>query len=258
MSAPTNQAVLDKIKKLLRLDTEKGATQAEVEQAVMAAQRLALRHGIDLDEVDATEDLAPPEPVISERFTPERTGGGECAARLPAADKYIVMLLQEFFRVHVIYISKWGEYEDHGVKKEGRRKHLQVFGKKTNVQIATYVYGFLHREFGLLWREYKRLYDSPMSSRNSFYIGLYNGLYDKLRATMGQVVEEVDKQLESKGTTMALILVGEKEKIAEAVKGEHPRVRSFSYALGKTDDWHAINEGQERGRKIEIKPALKE
>lgn len=255
MSAPVNQDVIDKIKKLLRVDEERGNSQAESEQALMAAQRLALRHGINLDEIDTTEEVES-EPIVGEDFTPERHGGGECASRLPTAHKYIAWILEKYFRVSIIYITKWETFTDKGVEREGRVRRLQLFGKKTNVQIAIYVYKFLHREFGELWREHKRKFEAPMSSRNSFYYGLYCGLDEKLNATLGQVEQETAKQLEHKGTSMALVLVDEKKKVDQAVHEAHPRLKYISQEVGQTDDYSAIADGQRKGRKIEIKPAI--
>jgi hypothetical protein len=257
MSAPVNQDVLDKIKKLLRMDDGRGNTQAEVEQAMAAALKLAARHGIDLNEVDTAEDAEPPEPVVGEEFAPERTGGGECAARLPAANKYITWILEKFFRVQVIRITSWGKYEVKGTMQEGPVKRLQFFGRKTNVQIAIYVYNFLRNEFAILWHDYKRRMQAPMSSRNSFYYGLHAGLHKKLLETMGEVEVETAKQLEAKGTSMALVLVGEQEKVTEEVKKAHPRIKYVSTGDGDTSDDTAVWEGRRLGEKIEIRTALK-
>ena len=257
MSAPVNQDVLDKIKKLLKVDEGRGNSQAEAEQALVAAQRLALRHGINLDEIDATEDVGYNEPIVGEEFTPERTGGGQCASRLPTAHKYIAWILEKYFRISMIYITNEKEYEDKGVRKFGKVRSLQIFGKKTNVQIALYVYGFLHREFALLWRDYKRKNNADMSSRNSFYLGLYAGLSDKLLSTLGQVEEEIAKQLEHQGTSMALVLVDEKKKVDQAIKEAHPRLKYVSTPVGNIDDDSALIEGKRKGANIEIKTAIK-
>lgn len=267
MSAPVNQDVVDKIKKLLSVDETKGSSQHEHEQALMAAQRLALRHGINLDEIDTSESVGASEPVVGEDFTPDRTGGGKCSSRLPTSHKYIAWILEKFFRVELIYISKFADYEDKGVKKFGRVRTLQVFGKKTNVQIALYVYGFLHREFSMLWHEHKRKTNAPMASRNSFFYGLYVGLHGKLLETMGEIEKEADKQLAERGAetveregpppSMALILVDEKQKIADEIKAAHPRLKYIRQDEGTIDDFSAVREGRAKGEKIEIKTSLK-
>lgn len=257
MSAPVDQQVVEKIKKLLKVDTDKGHSAAEAEQALMAAQRLAVRHGINLDEVDTSEELIPTEPIVGEDFTPERTGGGLCASRLPTTHKYIAWILEKYFRVSIVWLRRWGKYVDKGIEKEGKIRSLQIFGKKTNVQIAIYVYGFLHREFSIAWREHRRATNSPMSSRASFFFGLYAGLNAKLESTMGQIELETAKKLQSKGTSMALVLVSEKEKVDQAVKGAHPRIKYVSESDIDVSDGDAVYHGTERGAKIEIKTALK-
>lgn len=246
---PANDEILNKIKKLLRVDPERGASQTEVEQALVAAQRLAARHNINLAEVDAAEEInGAGEPIVGDEFRPERQGGGECKRKLPTTHKYISPILEKYFAVSVLVIE--------GSDSEWKMtKHLQIFGRKTNVAIAIYVYGYLHREFMDLWHDYKRRTDAPMSSRGSFFHGLRNGLYDKLEITKGQVEAEAQAQISS-STSVALILVGEQDKVKQAVTSEHPRL-IYSKVNYDTRDYTALQEGAIAGKKIEIKTALR-
>src|SRR5690606_25619435 len=106
-------------------------------------------------------------------FRPSREGGGECAARLPTCHKFIIWILQKYFAVNIVEVTENEEYTDKGIRKFGKRKSLSFIGRQTNVQIAIYVYGYLHREFMQLWHEHRKQTDAPMSSRNSFFYGLY-------------------------------------------------------------------------------------
>lgn len=252
MSNPQNPDVLEKIKKLLRVDDSKGATQAEVENAMQAATRLALRHGIDLDEVDTTEEVESNEPIIEETFNPTN-GSKVYDNQLPVTHRFIAFILERYFRVSILTVKKWARRAD---GTEGPTRTIQIFGKKTNVSIAIYVYGFLQREFKTLWRKYRAKTGAEMSSRASFYQGLYWGLDEKLRQTMGVVEKESAKALEHKGTSMAIVLHNESKKIEEAVKASHPRVK-YTTHKAETDDMSALYEGQRQGTKININPALK-
>jgi len=252
--------IIDKIKKLLsRSETAKGSTQAEAEGALMAAQRLALKHGIDLASIDMTEDTSAGEPIVQQPFTPTREGGGPCAARLPSCHKFIAWILKPYFGVKIIECTEFMEYVDKGVKKTGNVKSLSFVGRQTNVSVAIYVYGFLHREFMDLWHKHRKEIDAPMSSRNSFFYGLYVGLNEKFKVEKKKIEEEVQEQIshESVGKSLEMVLIGEKEKVDQAVKGYHPRLKYFTVSEGNTEDHSSVNEGTRLGKKIKISTALK-
>lgn len=247
MNAP-DETVVEKIRKLLRITDERGATKDERDSALMAAQRLALRHSINLDEVDAREISLVGEPIISQDFRPQRSGGGEVRGKLPIANKFITWILARYFSVEVL--TGWTAIPTGGVAPR-----LSIIGRRTNVEIAIYVYGFLYHEFQRRWREYKQTTGVPMSSRSSFYNGLYQGLCEKLDKTMDKAKFEAQAQLPS-GTSMAMVLQGEREKVEARMKELHPLVRYVKQSGGNTDDWSSLYEGRRHGRTIEIKPAL--
>lgn len=252
--------IIDKIKKLLsRAETSKGSTQTEAEGALMAAQRLALKHGIDLASIDMTEDTSAGEPFVQQPFTPSREGGGQCAARLPSCHKFITWILKPFFGVKIVEVTQFAEYIDKGIAKKGNVKSLSFVGRQTNVAVAIYVYGFLHREFMDLWHKHRKETEAPMSSRNSFFYGLYVGLKDKFEAEKQKVEAEVQEQIShsSVGTSLEMVLIGEKEKVDQAVKGYHPRLKYFTVSEGNTDDHDSVHEGTRLGKKIKISTAIK-
>ncbi len=251
--------IVDKIKKLLAVDPAKGATQAEAEQALMAAQRLALKNNIDLATIDTTQDTSAGEPIIHQPWTPTREGGGECAARLPTCHKFITWILESYFSVRIIEVTQWGAYEDKGVIKSGRRKSLSIIGRQTNVQIAIYVYGFLHREFMDLWHAHKKETGASMGSRNSFFYGLYIGLNDKMQREKGRAEMEVQAELShaNHGKSYEMVLIGEKEKVDQRVKEAHPRLVYTSTSEGPINDYSSVIEGTRQGRDITIHTALK-
>jgi hypothetical protein len=254
-----DQPVLDKIRKLLQVDPAKGATQAEAEQALMAAQRLALKHSIDLAAVDVTGDTTAGEPIVNQPWTPQREGGGECAARLPTCHKFIAWILGKYFGVRVIEVSSWGEYVDKGQTLQGRRKSLSLVGRQSNVQIAIYVYGYLHREFMDLWHAHKKKHGLSMADRNGFFYGLYVGLSEKLEREKGVVEADVQAELgdASTGKSVALMLVGETEKVEQHVKEAHPRLKYTTVGAGPVNDYGVLYAGKSAGKQIEIKTALK-
>ncbi len=223
MSDPAENPILDKIRKLLRVGEERGATQAECENALALAQRLATTNNINLAEVDAQEVTGAGEPIVDESYTPERSGGGPVERKMPVANKFIVWILKRYFAVRILEGTKWNE------KELRHQPSLNIIGRKTNVQIAIYVYGFLYHEFQRRWRDHKRATDAPMYTRNSYYNGLYQGLSAKLEETKGAAELEAQEQLAAQAkssatadqmtpearaaSSMALVLRGEAEKV---------------------------------------------
>jgi len=242
--------VLDKIKKLLRVSEGAGATQTEIEQALAAAQRLATRNNIDLAQVDATEEIGPQgEPIVGETHIPDRAGGGKCELALPACSKFIHIILQRYFSVEVVTVSERVVVVDHYATK----KILRIFGRESNVRIAVYVYGVLYHEFMRLWHENRRAHNTPMSSRMSFFYGVYTGLCSKL-VEPAEMVKQV-KLADTSVKCTALMIQSEADRVSAAVAMEHPRMKYIKHRIKDVDDI-AYEKGTEAGKTVSIKSAL--
>jgi hypothetical protein len=210
----------------LRITDERGATKDERDSALMAAQRLALRHSINLDEVDAREISLAGEPIISQDFRPQRSGGGEVRGKLPIANKFITWILASTM-----------SSSDAGARVQTDDRRLQ-------------------RALPRALREARHHVDPRIYHESTgVYNGLYQGLCEKLDKTMDKAKLEAQAQLPS-GTSMAMVLQGEREKVEARMKELHPLVRYVKQSGGNTDDWSSLYEGRRHGRTIEIKPAL--
>ncbi|OAM91778.1 DUF2786 domain-containing protein [Termitidicoccus mucosus] len=248
-----NTEIQEKLKKLLRLK-ERGGTQAETEQALAAAQRLALRHNIDLNTIDTAEEINPAgEPFVEEAHEPVGSTGKPCQTRLPACHKFLSLILQKYFAVEVIDTTRRDD--------DGRvcRKTMSLIGRKTNVQIAIYAYGFLYREFMDRWHRHRVATQAPMSSRNSFFYGVFLGLSSRLQENRDSFIRQETLQ-ESSGAkpemSTALILQSETDKVRQAVRNAHPRIKYTAMQPGNTEDKNRLVEGIAEGKKIKIHRAL--
>ncbi|WP_446684924.1 DUF7168 domain-containing protein, partial [Klebsiella variicola] len=56
-------------------------------------------------------------------------------------------------------------------------------GTTSDIEMAKFVANFLSERFMSLWYKYRELTNSPISSREAFFVGLYRGLNDKLKKT---------------------------------------------------------------------------
>lgn len=254
--------LIEKIKKLMRVDPERGSTPAEAEQALAMAQRLALKHGIDLGQLDTEEITAAGEPFEEVEFIPKRKDGIEVKTKLPVCHKWIAKILIRYFAVDIIYQTRYGKYKNRdGSEGQGFRKILLINGRKTNVQIAIYVYGFLFNEFNQRWEDHCKGQDmrALWAERNGFYYGLYLGLDAKLEKEKGRAEREIQAQLKAakSNTCTSLIIQNEAEKLAAEVKNRHPRLKYFTVDNGPVGDWGTFEKGKKEGAKININPALK-
>ena len=229
-----NQEVIDKIRKLLNLGN-RGGTQAESELAMAKAQELAILNNINLSAIKMNESVE----QYEEKYIQEGT------QRKSVCQKFITWILQNHFNVTVIY----------------RGANVLVIGKTSDCQIAEYVQGFLSREMMNLWKEYKKINNAPVSSRNSFIYGVYLGLSNKLTASKNEVeaakfkeIADAQGQDESdkvKGNYQLAVVDSSKER-ANAVKKFCPRLRNVLTSVGRTHCGDAVSSGKAVGSRINL------
>jgi len=183
------------IKLLQRTEANSGSTQAEMEQALGMARRLAAKHNIDIALLNTAQNTKSGEPFVTERHTPVRSDGKPCETRLPVCHKHIAPILDSFFRVSTITgtapklldgrwkkdvpeaeitkiydarekklkawekVRKWenGDWTPAKPAWPSRMaKFVEFHGRKSDVAIAIYVYNFLYHEYQRLWDEHVR------------------------------------------------------------------------------------------------------
>jgi hypothetical protein len=143
-----SESVIETIKKLLRM--KHGGTQAEIETALLLAQKLAAKHNLDLNKINPDE--AKREPI---------THDVSRAHRIQWECKYAALIIDTFFNVRAL------------TSCEG----IIFIGTKTDLEIAMYTYNYLIQIFRLTWKM-KR---GRVRNRQIFLYGIYAGLFEKLR-----------------------------------------------------------------------------
>jgi len=153
-----DQAIIEKIKKLLALATSSNEHEARL--AAEKANELLIRHNLKM------QDLADTESVYDKSVAFE-------AARLKAHSRYVFSILQKHFFVVAVrsrrYDTRW---------LSPGRTVVYLVGEETNLQVAQYVYGFLDYQFPALWRQFSQT--SPRSRQRNYYAGLHAGLNEQL------------------------------------------------------------------------------
>jgi Protein of unknown function (DUF2786) len=182
--------ILGKIAKLLAL--AESANRHEAEAAMARAQELMLKHNLDA-------------PVDRRGYGFRHLGTP--TGRTTEAERRLGGILGSHFFVEAIFVPVW-------VAREGRRATvLEVCGSPVNLEMAAYVYDFLHAAADRLWIEYKRAQGVRSNrDRQTFLAGVMAGFHDKLGAQA------------KRSASQGLVWVGDPE-LSRYYRRRHPYIR---------------------------------
>lgn len=170
----TTAEVLDKIKKLLRLGQSPNRHEAEL--AVQRAFELASRYQIDIESVSLEDDVRK---IVAEHFP--------APGRLSFTRKKILNLLQTYFNVSIVtqIIPKW-------LRSETRQPKITFIGKTVDIQIAIYVYDFLHTCAASSLKEFIKEHRRrpSRSAQQNFIQGFIWGVASGLRQAKAELTEQ--------------------------------------------------------------------
>jgi hypothetical protein len=237
---PTNNTVpeelVSKIRKLLALGNVNTNTN-EAELALTKAKQLAVEYEIDLSTIQIFDEKVKLEPIL--KGEPINSG-----ARFSVCQKFVNWIIQSHFNVKVI--TSGGRY--------GGRQ-LVFIGKKTDVEMATYVNSFLNNEFMRLWHVYQKNHNLRAADRNSFIYGMYKGLDEKLTETKKNTENNKFATM-SNGEVVRnnyqLMVVNEKQRLEDAVGDFYPHLRKISVSVGRISRHDLMGAGKSTGRNINI------
>jgi len=222
-SAPEDATarVLERVAKLLALAGS--PNQHEAQAAMNAAQRLMLKHNLDVVRSGAQRGF-------------EFKHLGEPTGRVGEPARLLASILGEFFFVEVIWVPVWRPLE-------GRPGTvLEVCGTRENVALAAYVHDFLLHTSERLWREHKCSAGlTGDTDRRAFLAGVMAGFRDKLQR------ERRHKQTEG------LVWVGDPQ-LDGFFRGRHPHTRTRRHAGSAHNPAHA--DGRAAGRDIVLRRGI--
>lgn len=183
--------IVQQIKKLLNLTEAKGATEHEASVAISMAQKLALKHGLNLQELSVEEET---EQVVSESVTISTTNAVEWKVGLVST---------------LAYANGCYCFWKHGEMKGNRhrvtvKRSFIVVGTEFNRFVVIEAFKYLESVVESLAEE--ELYDTERRIRikelvmpqglnrreflSAFRVGCSNRLQERIRETTKQVVEK--------------------------------------------------------------------
>ncbi len=209
----------DAIRKIRALLNAKGRTAAEAETAQIIAASLAEKHKIDLEE--AASERPEAAPILHKEV-------GEWSA-IPPEAKYAASVCQCFFDVSKLTVT-------------GYSSRIVLIGTAHHLEIATYIYTFLKREFSRMWTQRR----GRSRKRTVFIYGCYLAVKKNLEQRL-----ESAPQPES-ANALAISLSGRRDKYIADTFGQ-----TVSMSIAPKDmKGTALSKGWRAGLAIQIRPGV--
>jgi hypothetical protein len=218
----TTRAV-ERIARLLALAESPNVHEAEA--AMAAAQRLMLKHNIEVSAHAAKADYD------------FRTVGAP-TGRVEESQRILAGLLGRHFFVEVIWVPVYRPLE-------GKRGSvLEICGTRANLDMAEYVHAFLTRSCDTLWADHKRALGVRSNrDRRTFQSGVMTGFAGKLAR-------------ESKKNAAEGLVWVKDGNVDAFFRRRHPHIRNVRYGGSpRSDAWHS---GREAGEKLVLRRGVSE
>lgn len=236
-----NEDILAQLQKILaKADPSRGATEAEANSAMAMAQRLAIKHNIDLASVAATDAVGAPS------FETDRADidGETETRRLHHAP--VAQALMECFDVAFIW--------------RGSGSRCVIIGEKVDVAIAKYCWSWLNATYLELFRQFaKANYNycgySERIRRRSYYDGLTHGI------CTSNARQRKEAAAAPGGDCFSLVIVNKEKAVHDRVAVEFPEMKRRDDTPPKKRrervfDRTALSHGNQAGLKIKLNNAI--
>lgn len=230
----SKERIIDRIRKLMKMTTERGATEAESQTAALMAQKLLLENNLHMQEVGDL-DKEPEEAIEMD---------GVIVNGKPATigwKKHLLWRISKPLQCRAAY-SSW-------------QKKMHIVGKKSSIEVVSYLYMYLSRTIEALSEEHvleqqaeaEALMDpflagNKRQAKYSFAFGC--------ASTIGRRLEEqFEKVAKSSSSTTALAL-RQDQALEEKFKDFFPRLTQSRISGGQ--DGRSRSAGAEAGSKIPL------
>jgi len=167
--------------------------------------------------------------------------------RIESYQRHICRILQDFFFVRVIMSSLYDPIADQSYKT------IELLGARENVVIGEYCYFFLENKLASLWAHNRyRFKGRTITERNSYFLGLLAGFYDKLNK---QQRPGTGENVEADSVAMALVVA--EKKLDRYISSRFPRLKTVSRRSAKIYK-KTYNDGVKTGKTITLSKGVAE
>lgn len=224
----TTNSIIKRIKKLLTLANNSGATEAEAKNAMAMAQRLMTKYNISMANVGSNK---PSERNIRHEQYFTRKGS------LNPADKEIAVILNRFYKVKILFSGGCS---------------LVMVGTPEDIEIAKYVHGYLRAVFFKCWNSFKETVAFP--NKADYYFGLQTGICERMQEAENSAKSEETQEACKK---YELVLVKNKEAIANYIYDTFGKLGRSRRRSASRMDANSFYAGKAKGSTISINQAIK-
>ena len=224
----TTESIIKRIKKLLTLANNSGATEAEAKNAMAMAQCLMTKYNISMANVGS--DKSSERNIRHEQYFTRK-------GSLNPADKEIAVILNRFYKVKILFSGGCS---------------LVMVGTPENIEIAKYVHGYLRAVFFKCWNEYKARAILP--NKADYYFGLQTGICERMQEAENSAKSEETQEACKK---YELVLVKNKEAIANYIYDTFGKLGKSRRRSASRMDANSFYAGKAKGSTISINQAIK-
>ena len=225
------EKILAKLEKLLGLAGSDN--EHEANSAMETALRIAAENNIELSQV--SRNNRPKSEMKKEDVS-------KGSARLSVTHTYVSSILRTFFEIKVI---------TGGNRATGRK--IWFVGKQENIDFAKFLYNYLENTFFKLWYAYYEKNKHAKNARESYFLGLWQGLTAKLNEAKAKIEQALQEQIR---TNYALMLVDNQTVLENALVEFFPTLVTHKAKSITIKNSAALNDGIEKGKQINIHAGL--
>lgn len=236
MSKQITDEIAEKIRKILNLTVERGATQGEMEAAVGKAKEMAMRYGIDLASLNVGDGGPKQEwDVRNDDSLKIRTQYEQPFHR------WIFNVLQDVFGTRFILSRGQGKNRSNVIFHK-----IWIIGETTDIVIVKALFPWLEQ---IYWDTFyegakKGLFEKNAAGRNGCYAGLSRGIKEANKNTEAAFTPEEQGK-------WAVVLVKKEDLIQRKMAADFPNLRNRQ-ARSIDMDSNAYSHGYERGKQVNL------
>ncbi len=161
--------------------------------------------------------------------------------------RHLCRIVQDFFFVKVVMASLYDPLRNETYKT------IEILGTRENVIVAEYCYSFLDKKLHSLWQQNRKRFSGvTKTEKNSYFLGLLRGVYEKL-----QEQRQKNRSFGKSSNTDRDLVCTSDPGLDDFVGMRFPRLQRRKTAGRGTKIYRStFNEGQETGKKITLNKGL--
>lgn len=232
--------ILSRIAKLLAKANDSSCTEAEAATFLAKATQLLTEHNLDLQDIALTNDNTSDSFLEEEVFSTGRW-------IFPHQSAYSV--INQFCFVKGVFYYKRG--------KQRNVKQLYLFGTKSNIETARWMFDALLAAYERLFDQYRARTLCDVKCKNIYISGVTEGFVSKMHAEResSSANRDIDKKLTNGGTALAIRSVEDNMLAAFNEVYSKNKTTNIQYSRG-TGGQSIRQDGYTAGQKLTLNRAI--